>query len=578
MKLKKYILGVFIASTALTSCEIDRFPYSSVANDEVVSSPDYLRNTINGTYGYMKGTLSESWINGAHRLMEYKGDNVSLSGTTSDPMYYMYSYQRIDDGWRSNDFWVRSYRTIAACNNIFENAPEGESASDDHYLGEAYFLRAMMHFYLVNVYGFPYNNGRDNLGVPLKLKSDRNDIPDRSTVGQVYDQVIKDLEKAISLMKEEEETSVKEPFYATVNGARGLLSRVYLYMNENEKALVYADSVINSGDYSLLNAAQFRKMNTLTPETNSEAVFSIRYVTDLDEGDQNEGVGGFYASIDNAGWGEMYASSTYVSMVNYFPNDARQAFIQYVYDNAVTAKEGLWVRHETQKDGFSKPVYKSGVYSDVNGKETLLTQEKIGTNPDGTAIMQNRTIEIHKRIGTGGAEEYYFNEGTGDTIVRLGKTMVKRNGYPKIYVLKCSQQDGKIHSWSPSIVRLAEIYLNKAEALYKLNRGGEALVVLNALRAQRDIPAFDGTAATGRGKTDLLDVILDERRLELAYEGHRSFDVFRNKKSLNRDYPGGHAMNKNSIVTIDWDDNNIIELIPLTQIKAQGAGLVQNPL
>jgi hypothetical protein len=42
------------------------------------------------------------------------------------------------------------------------------------------------------------------------------------------------------------------------------------------------------------------------------------------------------------------------------------------------------------------------------------------------------------------------------------------------------------------------------------------------------------------GYSNALNVVLDERRLELAFEGHRMFDVYRNKLSMDRRYPGAH--------------------------------------
>lgn len=71
--------------------------------------------------------------------------------------------------------------------------------------------------------------------------------------------------------------------------------------------------------------------------------------------------------------------------------------------------------------------------------------------------------------------------------------------------------------------------------------------------------------------------MLEERRIELAYEGHRALDLFRNKRNLNRNYPGSHLVNKDSYKEIKWSDKNIIELIPLNQINAQG-NLVQNEI
>ncbi len=155
--------------------------------------------------------------------------------------------------------------------------------------------------------------------------------------------------------------------------------------------------------------------------------------------------------------------------------------------------------------------------------------------------------------------------------------MTKRGKYPLYFITKCSLQEGKNHAWSPCILRYSEVLLNKAEALCKLN-DPDAVNVLNELRSHRDCPNYtSGDLVSGRGNSDLLDVILDERRIELAYEGHRAMDLYRNKKNLNRNYPGSHLVNKNSFKEIKWSDKNIIQLIPINQINAQG-NLVQNEI
>ncbi len=102
-------------------------------------------------------------------------------------------------------------------------------------------------------------------------------------------------------------------------------------------------------------------------------------------------------------------------------------------------------------------------------------------------------------------------------------------------------------------------------------------IILNSIRANRDCPDYNNDVISGRGYTDLLDILLEERRIELAYEGHRALDLFRNKRNLNRNYPGSHLVNKDSYKEIKWSDKNIIELIPLNQINAQG-NLVQNEI
>lgn len=153
---------------------------------------------------------------------------------------------------------------------------EGQSAEIDNQLGECYYVRGMMYFYLCRAYGRPYYQAPDkNLGVPI-VNGTPDDImgdlllPDRSTVKETYEQAISDLKKAEEMM-----TINKGAAYASKEAAQAMLSRVYLYMsgtyeNPNREyaqlAVDYADKVINSGNYSLLPREEFMKYNTLTPE------------------------------------------------------------------------------------------------------------------------------------------------------------------------------------------------------------------------------------------------------------------------------------------------------------------------
>lgn len=66
------------------------------------------------------------------------------------------------------------------------------------------------------------------------------------------------------------------------------------------------------------------------------------------------------------------------------------------------------------------------------------------------------------------------------------------------------------------------------------------------------------------GGKSTLDVVLEERRLELAFEGHRTFYLRRNQLSLDRDYIGNHNANGDIRKIIPWnDDRNIFSSLPL---------------
>ena len=87
----------------------------------------------------------------------------------------------------------------------------------------------------------------------------------------------------------------------------------------------------------------------------------------------------------------------------------------------------------------------------------------------------------------------------------------------------------------------AEIILNRAEAAAKLGHDAQALDDVNLIRQRAGL---SGAAMmtlgnyTSRGYGSILDVVLDERRMELCFEGHRTYDLIRNKKPIDRRYAG----------------------------------------
>lgn len=545
------IIYSILLMASFTACDLDRFPYDAVETDELFADEGGLQAATQGSYSLLKGDANGNGFSPQlHRLAEYSGDNVSLSGTTTDDLFYTYNYNNVTTSSKANDLWRSGYRAIVSCNNVIELAVEGEAAESDHLIGENYYLRAYAYFQLVNVFGKPYSRGRSNLGVPLKLTSDVEDIPDRHTVGEVYDQIVADLLKAESLM-----TVSKTNAYATKEAAQALLSRVYLYMEENEKAVTYADKVINSGRFNLIPNAELAKYFVKVPEDNTETIFCFRYVEDSDYNHGWYTVGSLYANIQGSGWGEMYASSSYLNLVNQHPEDARKGFIEPQYEldeeeNRIPAV--YWVN-----DNYN---YQFRRTFEENGK-TYFTQE--GTNYEVVPEEgEDRTL-------------YYFVNGSGKKVyVEKKYDMYKRNGYPKFYILKTSLQENVPHLWSPVVSRLAEMYLNRAEAYAKMGNEGEALNNVNVIRERAGIPVYDSAVDFPDGK-DLLDVVLDERRLELAYEGHRKFDVFRNNRVMNRRYPGTHLNGNNPYYEVLPTDNRVIEYIPESQINTQPS-LIQN--
>lgn len=528
----------------LSSCNLDRMPFGSVESDELLANPNSVQTVTNGNYALLKGDASGGgFYNNLYRVVEYGGDNVALSGTTTDSFFFMYNYNRIKNNGRDANVWSNGYRAIIGCNKVIETAKEGVDERTNQLIGENYFLRAYTYFQLVNVFGKPYYQGRGNLGIPLKTSTDVTDIPPRATVGEIYDLVVADLKKAEQLM-----TNNSSRVRATKIAAQGLLSRVYLYMGENQKAIEYADKVISSGARSLISNTEFPNYVKLDPESNNETIFAFKYNRD---GDYNNGwytIGSMFANIEGVGWGEMYASSSYMNLLEQNPNDVRMKFIQPVYTLSKGQKIPAiyWIDDEYK--------YQFRRIDSDNAGQLSFTEDKTK----------------YPILSEGSA--YYIDYKGKKTYVKKDYDMDKRNGYPKFYITKASLQQGIPQLYSPIILRLAEMYLNRAEAYAKLGNVGKAVEDINIIRTRAGIPTYQSLPSAN----DILDIVLQERRAELAFEGHSKFDIFRNGKVLNRKYPGTHLSGKDPLYEVKPDNNRIIQYIPESQIIAQ-PNLEQNP-
>lgn len=551
------ICMILVIAVFAYGCDLDRMPYNEITNDNMNESS--VETITLGTYAKMK---EEYYYKSTHYVNEYGGDNVSLSGTTSDSFYYLYKYQRLVDNYYPARVWRYTYQMIVNVNTVIETVGEGQSTELDNLLGENYYLRGHLYFTLCNLFGRPYvQSPETNLGIPIKLTSNKDEYPERATVKEVYDQVIKDLEKGASLM-----TSTKSNIYASKEVAYAMLSRVYLYMENWEKAKEYADLVINSGRYQLLTGDTYQKYPRYVPESNTETIFAIRMVKDTDYQKYNMdyySVGSMYAQINDEGWGEMYPSSSYLDLLHENDTDLRQGFIvdQVVGDNS------MWL-----------------IY--VQGNETAKTYNYV-TN---TVVKQGNDYVITESPGTyksstvqteivDGKTRYYVERADNSVkyYVRIENAVDKRNRFPKRYIYKCSLQEDQAQLWSPVLIRLAEVYINRAEANYHLGNESAALADVNVIRSRAEIPTR--VISDLPANKTVLDWVLSERRLELAWEGHRKLDIFRNGLTLDRRYPGTHLSGAANTVftTVDPSSNVIVEYIPQQELDAYPIDLVQNP-
>lgn len=577
--MKKLAICLAASISLLTSCDIDRYPYDKYTKEDIMADKEAAVDILlNGCYGQLR-----DWSDVMHRIGEYAGDNMMIRGTSTDAFYSFISYQHTPNNYRLNTFWNNSYKIISQTSDIMKMMPEGESVTLDKKLGEAYFLRGTMYFYLCRAYGRPYYQSPEtNLGVPIingmPEDLDNLQLPDRSTVKEVYNQALGDLRKAEAMLD-----SNNTAAYASKGAAQAILSRMYLYMsgtwdNPNtqyaDSAIYFANQVINNGKYKMLSRDNFMKYNTYAPDAagQTETIFSVKRVSSEYSGyDHYYGIGGMYANIDGMGWGEMYASAKYLSLLNKHGKgkDARSAFIDPQYELDKTGKKTPTFR-------VIVPLYDNS--NTIKGYNYIQTSLEMSGNTL-YAVYKETINEVEKEYKApltlvSEADQYYsFEYRDGKTYIgEKDYVMLLNRVYPMYYIIKCSLQDGESQLHSPTITRLAEMYLILAECHAKKGDYANALTNLNIVR-ERSLPGMGYTSLNAENARLLIE---EERQLELAFEADRSYDVYRNGGRLTRHYPGPH----NSLEEIDATDTRVVHYIPQDQINAYnsiGCTLTQNP-
>ncbi len=591
----KYILGAMGMAFGMTGCNLDITMYDGVMEEQFDNKN--LLELSQGSYRLLKN--DGGLIDNGYYFWAFGADDVTWNGTSTGSTFKLYDYSRNIASSTTEYTWELGYRVIGNCNKIIEiiQGLGNESTREQTIMmGENYYLRALSYFLLVNEFAQPYsNNPTQNPGLPLKLTSDPNDLPQsRSTVAEVYDQVVLDLKDAITYLTLQQGETPKSNIYATKEAAEALLARVYLYMENWDGAWEMANKVITSGRFELERGNRFATYSQLIPEDNKETIFAVRRTLDKDD-DGYSRMGSMYIRIDGSGWEEMSPSSRYLELLelhlnaNDMPQDLRSKFIvkRYVEDGVA----------DYTPVGYPNNVYEDWTFAyavkQANTANYEYKQLDVEKQADGTFLITKdaskfQSATIQEEAYNTGTRYYVVGQDGNKYIGRIepkvfdASTKRGKSSLFLVYAInKCSYQEQSKHLWSPIISRLAEMYLIRAEANYE--KGGSVQATLddiNILRERAGIPEWTmeniATAESGNPK-DVHKIIEEERMLELAWEGHRRFDVFRWRHTMDRRYPGGHTIAQgDKFYEIPYNSPSVCEFIPQLKYDAYPYKLEQN--
>lgn len=365
-----------------------------------------------------RGLLSRAYKNvsalSARGMACLRSDEMQIRDDEYDQSYYG-DIERWNDlapsPYTTQFEWGKYYNILFIANHVIESKGdiiEGTPAEVDQLVGEAYLLRAYMHFSLVNLFGQPYTKAGalETKSIPLKFDTDLEKVLSRNTVGEVYESILADIESARDLINKDT-WETKYSYRFNTLSVEAFQSRTALYMGQWQKAYDASEAV-------------------LTKKSSLEDLSSASPV-----------LPNHFESVESITALEISLSNT-ISRGSL----ARAAFL------------ALYVEGDQRVD-------------------------------------------------------LYFEAPDSD-----GNRKNKKSGYNQF---ACS-------------FRVGEMYLNAAEAAANLNKLTEARTRLLQLMQKRYTPeayAAKETAVNAMNQQELIKEILDERARELAYEGHRWFDLRR---------------------------------------------------
>ncbi|PIE49991.1 MAG: RagB/SusD family nutrient uptake outer membrane protein [Flavobacteriales bacterium] len=459
--MKKLFITILSLSTlmvSLNSCRdevLDPTLTTSKELDDAINNVNDVKAIIAGGYGRM---TSSSYYGRDYIIYgEVRSDNTYANGNTNRFTAPASFSMNIEDG-DALSAWTQMYRVVASANLVISKegdaSIEGDQTALKQYVGEAYAMRAIAHFDLARLFGQYYvnNGGMSSLGVPyVKVVLDPNALyPTRNTMQEVYDSIMQDLDKSISLM-----TQDRGAYYLSKTAAYALKSRVALYFEKYAEAKTAALEVINAGTHSIVEANDFGKVFSQDASSSPDVIFAM-----ANNPTDNPGINGL---------ANIYRGNSYADIS--------------VLDDLYNAYGPLDVRR--------------GMIS------TSAPYQNLGKYPD--------------------------NLNFADDI---------------------------------PLIRYEEVVLNYAEALLKTGNAADALTWLNKVPAKRQ--AFPYPAAT-------MENILKERRLELAFEGFRGFDLIRTNAGI----PLVDPVNQTFTAAIPAGDYKLAFPIPNAEMGAN-SNMVQN--
>lgn len=342
--IKTLALGL-AAMLTMASCNdyLDITPEGQVSRDDLLSTDDGVEDAMYGVYS----ELRSSNLYGARmtfRTLDVMAQYLSTVNNNTVTALRNFQYENTNVQSMFESIWTTMYNTISNANSVLSSPLVANATTYPEciYRGEALGLRAFMHFDLVRLFCKQVTRDGNASGIPYATEFSLN-TPDYSTLAEDYQYILNDLLQAEQLLADEDSYVDDRDYmrdrqiHFNLYAVQATLARVYLTMGNKEKALEYAEKVINDSPYSLLKKAE------ITDDLNGmlykqETIFGIYYST-------------FYTDIVNGYLQQTTTGTAYDPRTDladlYLGNDRRSIFIGYT-------DAGLQTRFQRLTDKYKK--------------------------------------------------------------------------------------------------------------------------------------------------------------------------------------------------------------------------------
>lgn len=292
MKFKIIIITALLFSLASCNKWLDIDLADKVTEEKLFSTPQGYEEALAGVYS----TMASPSLYGRNLTMEtidLLGQYYSFDGVS--PTYdklKAYDYEDAASQSKLLSIWRSMYSAIGGSNNIIKWASNDSEVLTpelkNRVLGEAYALRAFLHLDLARMFCPDVKLNPKDQGIPYNIQFGVS-LPPMYTVEEVYQLIFNDLKTAETFLENDPIIQVKpyelstknesDKFVARINlySVKALLARVSLIRGDKTNAIKYAQEVVSSGKFRLLNFTSADKSEKeIDILFSDEHIFSLR--------------------------------------------------------------------------------------------------------------------------------------------------------------------------------------------------------------------------------------------------------------------------------------------------------------